>query len=227
MCLGLCGEAPYYELSATTPPGAPPPGAAPPSAFAAVAGPFASEEAQGGGGGGGGPLFRATVVLPPGSFPAERFQLAATAMPQVPFAGEALPSEERACDSAALLALCALHSMGLLARYWPTRLLLAQHLLPRGAEPQLLAQAAAQGLLLGAAQQQAAAAAAAAAAPSHFCPLCNVAATGAKAFEAHLRGFRHQRRIKQAQLLQQGEEVGEGAGGGGGGGGRMSSRARA
>jgi hypothetical protein len=28
-----------------------------------------------------------------------------------------------------------------------------------------------------------------------------------QAFDAHLRGFRHQRRIKQAQLLQQGQEV--------------------
>ena len=30
-----------------------------------------------------------------------------------------------------------------------------------------------------------------------------------QAFDAHLRGFRHQRRIKQAQLLQQGQEVSE------------------
>ncbi len=39
------------------------------------------------------------------------------------------------------------------------------------------------------------------------CPALPDPRPACQAFDAHLRGFRHQRRIKQAQLLQQGQEV--------------------
>lgn len=260
-------------------------------------------------------LFRSSVTLPAAYFPPERFHAGGVSMPLDVFVGPPLPSEEQAANAAALLALTALHRLGIIVRYWPSRLLLAQHLLPRslaaaappGALPGLApppaqdaspaaaagisdeaaagsagmagmaASAAHQGQQPGFMSSSAAQQAQQANVMNFFCPLCNVAATGHKvrpraaspacmgrcvarwplsawlrfrvlwcasagcpamnsghwpvcpprrhnaaltcpplaldpppgcqAFDAHLRGFRHQRRIKQAQLLQQGQEV--------------------
>jgi hypothetical protein len=291
LCLGLCG----------TPP-----------ALATMAAPTKEEGGDGGAGDGGGRgeaaalLFQSSVTLPAAHFPPERFHVAGASMPLEVFVGPPLPSEAAAANAAALLALATLHKLGIVVRYWPSRLLLAQYLLPHSLQGQpAAAAAAALGLPLPPSTQQAAegpeaaapppathqqpllpgerrqgdavpaAAAKAAAATAaaglgyagaperpppppnaanvmnFFCPLCNVAATGhkvgscrrsplfphcfspsaaalmrrqyaacallcprcppplcaAQAFDAHLRGFRHQRRIKQAQLLQQGQEV--------------------
>lgn len=150
----------------------------------------------------GSPLFRSSVTLPAAYFPPERFHTGGVSMPLEVFVGAPLPSEEQATNAAALLALAALHRLGIIVRYWPSRLLLAQHLLPRS-----LAAAAPPGALPGAspaggnAPPVAAAGWAAgmagdasAAAPpagamqpgqqpnvmNFFCPLCNVAATGHK-----------------------------------------------
>lgn len=257
-------------------------------------------------------LFRSSVTLPAAYFPPERFHAGGVSMPLDVFVGPPLPSEEQAASAAALLALTALHRLGIIVRYWPSRLLLAQHLLPRslaaaappGSLPSMVplpARDAALAAAAGMPDDAAAGSEGMAGVPASgahegqqpgvtpfgaqqgqppnvmnfFCPLCNVAATGHKvrppaalpctcmvagphtqaaaasvrallcsgaqavaapslgwkstfapcmspkscpalalpshpacqAFDAHLRGFRHQRRIKQAQLLQQGQEV--------------------
>lgn len=104
-------------------------------------------------------LFQTSVTLPAAYFPPERFHVAGVSMPLDVFVGPALPSEQAACAAASLQALMELHRLGIIVRYWPSRLLLAQHLLPRsgqadaspsaGADPSASAALSAQPLFLG------------------------------------------------------------------------------
>jgi hypothetical protein len=103
-------------------------------------------------------LFQTSVTLPAAYFPPERFHVAGVSMPLDVFVGPALPSEQAACAAASLQALMELHRLGIIVRYWPSRLLLAQHLLPRtsqsdgsetAAEPSAAAGLPAQPLFLG------------------------------------------------------------------------------
>eukprot|EP00887_Chlorella_sp_A99_P000294 scaffold13.g294.t1 len=220
---GLCGEAPAFTttaVAAASPGGSPGDGGAREAAAGgdgsagaagAAAGPAeaaaagAEAGASGQQGGRAGLLFRASVALPAASLPAERSLPAPAALPCEPFEGAPAPSEAAARASAALRALQALHSLGVVARYWPSRLLLAQHLLPRpqdpgqGQEQQGAACGGGGGGTRGAGEP------AGTLPPSHFCNLCHVSATGGQAFDAHVRGFRHQRRLRQQAVLQQGE----------------------
>ena len=136
-------------------------------------------------------LFRSSVTLPAAYFPPERFHTSGVSMPLDVFVGPPLPTEEQAANAACLLALGALHRLGILVRYWPSRLLLAQHLLPRGLAmagmpeastpggptpgdvPQAPPASPAPSVLSGHSSQ-------APNAMNFFCPLCNVAATGHK-----------------------------------------------
>ena len=104
-------------------------------------------------------LFQTSVTLPAAYFPPERFHVAGVSMPLDVFVGPALPSEQAACAAASLQALMELHRLGIIVRYWPSRLLLAQHLLPRSgqadaspsadADPSAAAALSAQPLFLG------------------------------------------------------------------------------
>ena len=196
LCCGLVGAAPALATLVTSPGKA---------ARGREGAPGGSAAGGGEAGGGGAPaangtaapavLFQTSVTLPAAYFPPERFHVAGASMPLDVFVGPALPSEAAAANAASLLALCALHRLGIVVRYWPSRLLLAQHLLPRSVQP--AAAGASDGTTTASLAPPEAAAAAYAAmqqldgglgAPgaatgaqaSFFCPLCNVAATGHK-----------------------------------------------
>ncbi len=217
LCCGLCGTPPAYATLMASPykqPGrgrqlSPRGGAADSAASGAAVG-EAGEQSGGEAAAAPAPvLFQTSVTLPAAYFPPERFHVAGVSMPLDVFVGPALPSEQAACAAASLQALMELHRLGIIVRYWPSRLLLAQHLLPRTAqadaspaapaEPSAAAGLSGQPLFLGmaAAATPAGAIAAAEWAPggglqapgpvpggnntaNFFCPLCNVAATGHK-----------------------------------------------
>lgn len=150
-------------------------------------------------------LFQTSVTLPAAYFPPERFHISGVSMPLDVFVGPQLASEAAATNAASLAALMVLHRLGIVVRYWPSRLLLAQHLLPRSMDPLpegpggapdglstggvsmpaplSVASGAPADSLGGAGGQQAAGGV-----PPHvmnfFCPLCNVAATGHKVYAA-------------------------------------------
>ncbi|GAB4815349.1 hypothetical protein N2152v2_002395 [Parachlorella kessleri] len=144
-------------------------------------------------------LFRATVALPQATFPALRFHPHPATMPLRPVRGRARADPAQARCSAALRALCALQELGLLARYWPSRLLLARSLLPKaGAAGNGMGPAADLPLFLPGAVPLSQTAYA-------CCPLCGVATSGKAAFLAHLSGWQHRERVRQH--AEQGVEV--------------------
>lgn len=178
LCCGLCGTPPAYATLMASPSKQPGRGRQPTHADAADSmGSGAAAGQEGGAGdarppGGSGSsgdadaaaapapvLFQTSVTLPAAYFPPERFHVAGVSMPLDVFVGPALPSEQAACAAASLQALMELHRMGILVRYWPSRLLLAQHLLPRtsqgdggpagAADASVAASLAAQPLFLG------------------------------------------------------------------------------
>lgn len=141
-------------------------------------------------------LFQTSVTLPAAFFPPERFHVAGVSMPLDVFVGPVLPSEQAAANAASLQALVALHGLGIVVRYWPTRLLLAQHLLPRSVQPAAgpssgtatpstvsgppAASTPGGASLYGGSQGVVSSVGGLSSTASFFCPLCNVGATGHK-----------------------------------------------
>lgn len=133
-----------------------------------------------------------TLTLPAADFPPEKFTPAPASMPTAPVSGWPRGSEAAAAAAAALRALRALHELGIIARYWPTRLLLAQHLLPwqptaagRGGSPEPgRVPVPGAGAGAGVGGDAVAAGNTTGSSPEHFCGLCNVDATGDQASRA-------------------------------------------
>jgi hypothetical protein len=154
LCLGLCGTAPALatmtaspskivaaEVVAAAVEGATADGAGAATQLAQAAAPSGSHRGEPAAEGSRSQLqselmFQSSVTLPAAYFPSERFHVTGVSMPLDVFVGPPLPSEEQAANAAAVLALAALHRLGIVVRYWPSRLLLAQHLLPRGLQGQ-------------------------------------------------------------------------------------------